>query len=141
MWYQQMAWKPKFVYKVIQRSLHTKCNADSSCLPLYIYHLSLLYYKCYSTKMSIDIEVISVIIDTRELSRYQFRKFTIYCGWLLKQRNLYIFSPLYLSSLAISLLFYNTFSSLVSIILILRGDTTIFKVKILGYVSLCYPYG
>ena len=107
MWYEQMAWKPTFSDKVIQRSLHTKCNADSSCSLLYMYHLGLLYYKCYSPKMSIYIGVISVVIDTLELSRYQFRKFTKYCGWPLEQRSLYIFCPLYLSSLAISILFDN----------------------------------
>jgi hypothetical protein len=74
---------------------------------LYNYHLDLLYNKCYFPKMSIYIGVISVVIDTRELSRYQFKKFTIYYGLPLEQSNLYIFSPLYLSSLAISLLFYN----------------------------------
>ena len=107
MWYEQTAWKPTFANKVIQRSLHTKCSTDSSCSPLYIYYLGLLYNKCYSLKMSIYIRVISVIIDTLKLSRYQFRKFIIYCEWPLEQRSLHIFFPLYLSSLAISLLFYN----------------------------------
>ena len=74
---------------------------------LYSYHLDLLCNKCYSPKMSIYIRVISVVIDTQELSRYQFRKFTIYCGLPLEQSNLYIFSPLYSYSLAIFLLFYN----------------------------------
>ena len=105
--YEQTTWKPTFANKVIQRSLHIKCNTDSSCPPLYIYYLGLLYNKCYSSKMSIYIGVISVVIDTLELNRYQFRKFTIYCGWPLEQRSLHIFFPLYLSSLAICLLFYN----------------------------------
>ncbi len=69
---------------------------------LYSYHLGLLYNKCYSPNMSIYIGIILVVIDTWKLSKYQFRKFTIYYGWSLKQKSLYIFSPLYLSSLVIS---------------------------------------
>ena len=65
---------------------------------LYHYHLGLLFNKCSSPKMNIYKGII-----------YQFRKFTIHCGWPLEQRSLYIFSHLYLSSLAISLLFYNNF--------------------------------